>query len=253
MSAPDPSVFDPSHPSGLPEPHGSQPVLSDGPPPAESSAAMILVHGRGAGPDDILELVRAHRVEGFTLLAPAAAQSTWYPNSFLAPIPANEPWLSSALGVLGSLVERVLEAGVPSERLVLMGFSQGACLASEFARRNPRRYGAVVAYSGGVIGPMGTEWEIPGPTADDDAGNAAGNAADADATGSLAGTPVFLGCSDVDHHIPVERVHETARVFEAMGAEVEKRIYPGMGHLVNRDEMSYVQGLLRAVIGGAPT
>jgi phospholipase/carboxylesterase len=226
-------AVDPSHPEGLPEPHGSQRVLTDGPPPGETRAAMILVHGRGAGPDDILELGRAHRVDGFTLLAPAAAQNTWYPNSFLAPIEANEPWLSSALAVLESLVERVLEAGVPSERLVLMGFSQGACLASEFARRNPRRYGAVVAYSGGVIGPMGTTWEV------DKVGGA----------GSLAGTPVFLGCSDVDHHIPVERVHETARLFEAMGAEVEKRIYPGMGHLVNRDEMSYVQGMLRGVVG----
>jgi len=237
MTQPQPPAFDPSHPPGLPEPHGSQPVLTDGPPPPESGAAMILVHGRGAGPGDILDLGRAHRVDGFTLLAPAAARNTWYPNSFLAPIAANEPWLSSALAVLGSLVERALDAGVPSERLVLMGFSQGACLASEFARRNPRRYGAVVAYSGGVIGPMGTKWDVAAGDADH-------------GSGALDGTPVFLGCSDVDHHIPVERVHETARVFEAMGATVEKRIYPGMGHLVNHDELTYVQGLLRKVIGG---
>jgi predicted esterase len=240
MSQAQPPTFDPSHPPGLPEPHGSQPVLTHGPPPDESRAAMILVHGRGAGPGDILDLGRAHRVEGFTLLAPAAARNTWYPNSFLAPVPANEPWLSSALAVLGSLVDRVLDAGVPSERLVLMGFSQGACLASEFARRNPRRYGAVVAYSGGVIGPMGTTW---------DEDPVAGGNTDR-ATGSLGGTPVFLGCSDVDHHIPVERVYETARVFEAMGAAVEKRIYPGMGHLVNHDELTYVQGLLQKVMGG---
>ena len=213
--------------------HGSQPVLMSGPPLGEGAGVLLLVHGRGADPESITELARAHGAEDFTLLAPAAARNTWYPNSFLAPTEQNEPWLSSALGVLEGLTDRVLDAGVPSERLVFMGFSQGACLASEFVRRTPRRYGGVVVYSGGIIGPMGTTWSLTPE----------------DLPGSLEGTPVFLGCSDVDHHIPVERVHETARVFEAMGAQLEKRIYPGMGHLVNRDELSFVRGLLRRVVG----
>jgi predicted esterase len=213
------------------DPHGSETLLMSGQPLGEGAGVLLLVHGRGADPESIAELARAHGVEDFTLLAPAAAGNSWYPNSFLAPTEHNEPGLSSALGVLKGLTDRVLKAGVPSERLVFMGFSQGACLASEFVRRTPRRYGGLVVYSGGIIGPMGTTWSL----------------APEDLPGSLEGTPVFLGCSDVDHHIPVERVHETARVFEAMGAQVEKRIYPGMGHVVNRDELAFVQGLLRRV------
>jgi phospholipase/carboxylesterase len=216
--------------------HEGQPVLTSGPALGEGAGVMILVHGRGAGPESMAELARAHGVQGFTLLAPAAARNTWYPNSFLAPVDQNEPWLSSALGVLEALTDRVLAAGVPSERLVFMGFSQGACLASEFVRRTPRRYGALVAYSGGIIGPMGTTWSLE----------------PADLPGSLDGTPVFLGCSDVDHHIPVERVRETDRVFRAMGADVEMRIYPGMGHLVNRDELGFVKGLLERVADESP-
>jgi predicted esterase len=213
------------------EPHGSRPVVLDGTPLEEAKAAMILVHGRGAAPESILELAHALEPDGFALLAPAAAGNTWYPHSFLAPTEMNEPGLSSALKVLAGLVERCAAEGIPRERIVLMGFSQGACLASEFARRNPGRYGGILVFSGGVIGPPGTDWDTSG--------------------GNFEGTPVFLGCSDVDHHVPLERIHDTTRVFEAMGASVDTRIYPGMGHLVNADEVRAGRALLEEVRSAA--
>ncbi len=149
----------------------------------------------------------------------------WYPYSFLTPIPQNEPWLTSALGVVGGLVQTLGEQGVPSERVVILGFSQGACLTLEFAARNARRYAAVIGLSGGLIGPPGTPRVY---------------------SGSLDGTPVFLGCSDVDPHIPVERVRESAAVLRTMKAIVDERIYRGMGHTVNDDEIAAVRALLRA-------
>jgi predicted esterase len=142
----------------------------------------------------------------------------------------NEPGLSSALQVLSRLVADVLAKGIASDHLVLLGFSQGACLTAEFAVRNPRRYGGVIVYSGGLIGPPGTRW---------------------DHRGRFDGTPVFLGCSDVDAHIPQARVDESASVFERMGAAVTRRIYPGMGHLVNDDEIAFARTLL-AELAGSP-
>jgi predicted esterase len=191
---------------------------------------MIMIHGRGAGPDDLLSLVPVlGDVGDWTYLAPAAAGGTWYPWSFLAPIERNEPGITSGIAVVHGLVDQALAAGVPSGRIVLLGFSQGGCLAVTAAYRRPLRYGGVVALSGGLIGPPGTTWP---------------------ATGSFDGAPAFLGCSDVDPHIPVERVDETAAVFERMGAAVTKRIYPGLGHLVNEDEIEFVRELMTRV-GGA--
>ncbi len=216
-----------AHVPPLDGPHAEGGIVTAG-APLPGTGTLILVHGRGADPESMLDLARAHQVEGWALLAPEARGRTWYPHSFLAPMSQNEPWLSSALAAVGGAVRHAREQGAAPERIVFLGFSQGACLASEWVRRNPGRWGGLVAYSGGIIGPMGTTWETP----------------EGDA---LRGTPVFLGCSDVDHHIPVERVHETAMVFEAMGARVEKRIYPGMGHTVNADEVGWTRKLLASV------
>jgi predicted esterase len=188
----------------------------------------ILLHGRNAGARNILELAGPLAHPALTYLAPAAAGNTWYPSSFLAPRDQNEPYLSSALRRLDTLVAEVEAAGVPRERVVLLGFSQGACLAAEFAVRNAGRYGGLIVFSGGLIGPPGTTWDQPG---------------------QFGGTPVFLGCSDVDAHVPRTRVEESGRVFERMAAATTVRIYPGMGHLVNDDEIVSARAVLAQVMG----
>lgn len=199
-------------------PHGGQPVASLGAPLGRGRGVVICIHGRNAEPRNILELAEVLAFPDLTWLAPAAAGRTWYPLSFLAPRAQNEPFLSSALRALGDLVEHVIAAGVARERIVLLGFSQGACLASEFVWQQPARYGGLVAFSGGLVGPPGTTWDGSGRPA-------------------LDGLPVFLGCSDVDSHVPKTRVDETAVVFGMLGAQVTERIYPGMGHLVSDDEI----------------
>ena len=177
---------------------------------------MILIHGRGASAENILGLTGELTVPGFAFLAPQAAGHTWYPYSFLMPMERNEPYLSSALALLEALVKRVSDEGVPPERQILLGFSQGACLSTEFLARRGSRLGGVIGFSGGLIGPEGTPREY---------------------AGSLDGTAVFLGSSDPDPHIPVERVRETARILGRLGAAVDERIYEGMGHTVNDDEL----------------
>ena len=208
-------------------PHRGQPVYTAGQPLNEAKAAMILVHGRGATAPSILELANALYHPDFVYLAPQAANNTWYPNSFLSPIPSNEPGLSSGLAVLGDLIAQIEAAGIPAEKIVLAGFSQGACLASEFVARNARPYGGLLAFSGGVIGPPGTPRNYEG---------------------SLEGMPVFMGCSDSDFHIPVERVHESTAVFEALGAAVTERIYPNMGHTIIQDEIDQARGIVEGVV-----
>lgn len=205
------------------DPHADQPVLVEGVPLADARLAVICVHGRGASAEDILGLAHELRLLDVAWLAPQAAGRTWYPYSFLSPTAQNEPGLTSGLRRIERLVTHAGEHGLPPERVALLGFSQGACLSLEFAARHARRYAGVVGLSGGVIGPPGTP---------------------RDYTGSFDGTPVFLGCSDVDSHIPVERVHETADVFRRMGAKVDERIYPQMGHTVNADELDAVRSLL---------
>jgi phospholipase/carboxylesterase len=207
-------------------PHQGQPLLTAGEALEKARAAMIMIHGRGASAEDILELAAELKQPRFAFLAPQASGHTWYPNSFLAPIASNEPGLSSGLAVIAALLERLAGAGIPAERTMLLGFSQGACLMLEFAARNARRYGGVVGLSGGLIGPDGTP---------------------RDYAGSLAGTPIFLGCSDVDPHIPKERVEESAEVLRRLGGDVTARLYPRMGHMVNRDELRFVQGMMERV------
>jgi predicted esterase len=207
------------------DPHGGQPVLRRGPHPAQARLALLLVHGRGGSAEDMLGLAREFRARDVTILAPQAADNTWYPHSFLAPIEQNEPWITSGLRALARLLQALAQEGLPRDRVVMLGFSQGACLTLEFAARHARRYAAIVGLSGGVIGP-------PGDARDDD--------------GSMEGTPVLLGCSDRDPHIPVERVHETADIFRRLHAAVDLRIYPKMGHTVNREEIEAVQALLSA-------
>src|SRR5688500_5161621 len=207
------------------DPHAGQPVLRSGPPPTEARLVAILLHGRGASADDILALAHQFTARGIAYLAPQAAGSTWYPYSFLAPIPQNEPWLGSALRVVAGLSEDLTRQGIPNDRLVVMGFSQGACLTLEFAARHARRYAAIVAFTGGLIGPPGTP---------------------RDYVGEFAGTAVFIGSSDVDPHVPLERVRESTTVLRRMGASVDERIYPRMGHTINADELHAVDALLGA-------
>jgi predicted esterase len=205
------------------DPHAGQPVLRQGPDVSAARLAVILLHGRGASADNILGLGGEFQLDDVAYLAPQAAGSTWYPYSFLSPMSENEPGLSSALKVIGGLVSMLEQQQVPPGRIAMVGFSQGACLALEFAARHPRRYAAVAGLSGGLIGPPGTPRDYPG---------------------SLEGAPVFLGCSDIDAHIPLERVHESAEAFRRLGASVDTRIYPRMGHTVNPDEIEAVRALL---------
>ncbi len=207
--------------------HQGQPVLLAGEPLERARAAMVMVHGRGAMAENILELAVELDQPGFAYLAPQAANNSWYPQSFLAPIPSNEPWLSSALALLGTVIQQVEARGIPLERTLLLGFSQGACLSLEFAARHAQRYGGIAVLSGGLIGPDGTP---------------------RDYAGSFAGTPVFLGCSDQDFHIPKERVQHSAEILQRMGADVTMRLYPGLGHTVNRDEIDFVSSMMAALV-----
>ncbi len=204
------------------DPHAGQPVLATGAPLAGAKAAMVMIHGRGASAEGILSLASELDVADVAFLAPQAAGGTWYPYGFMSPIERNEPGISSAMRAIERVLAQVAAAGVPPERTLLLGFSQGACLATEFAARHARRYGGVAGLSGGLIGPEGTPRDYPG---------------------SLDGTPVFLGCSDIDAHVPVERVHESADVLRRLGAAVDERIYKGMGHTVNADEIKAARAL----------
>jgi predicted esterase len=207
-------------------PHAGQSVATAGPAPEDAAAGVVLVHGRGARARGMLQFAAEFGVEDVAYLAPQAANRTWYPQSFMADVESNEPHLTSALATVGGAVETLTGAGIPGDRVALVGFSQGACLASEFVARNARRYGGLAALSGGLVGPEGTP---------------------RDYDGDLDGTPVFVGCSDRDPHIPVERVHETAAVFDDLGGDVTERIYEGMGHTINDDEREFVAAMVASL------
>lgn len=201
-------------------------ALNAGAPLQHARAALILLHGRGAAADDMLSLAETFGHSDIAYLAPQAPGYSWYPYSFLAPIVQNEPALTRSLGVVEKAFDRLLRDGFAPERVVLLGFSQGGCLALEYAARNARRYGGLVGLSAGLIGPEGTSRNY---------------------AGSLSGTPVFLGCSDVDGHIPLWRVQESTQSLRTLGGEVTERIYPGMGHTISDDEIRHIARMLAAV------
>ncbi|MFB6271636.1 MAG: alpha/beta hydrolase [Salinibacter sp.] len=207
--------------------HQDQSVRTGGTAPADAQAVMILLHGRGASAQGMLRLADELDVSDVAYLAPQATMRSWYPQSFLAPTEQNEPELTSALQVITALLDRVQDEGLALEQTVLLGFSQGACLATTHAVRHPQRYGGIVGLSGGLIGPEDTSFEREG---------------------SLDDTPVVLGCSDQDPYIPEGRVHETADVLRAMNADVTTRIYEDLGHTTNEDEFQHVRTLLHRLV-----
>jgi predicted esterase len=217
----------PRDPAAATDLDAGQRVLTAGPPPERAAGTIILLHGRGATAADILSLYGELGQDTLSALAPEAAGNTWYPNSFLAPIESNQPYLNSALRRIESIVAELLGRGVAGERIFLLGFSQGACLTSEFIARHPRRYGGAIAFTGGLIGPPETPRDYPG---------------------SLAGTPVFLGTSDPDPHVPIARVEETREVLDRMGASVDLRRYPGMPHTINEDEIDAARELIQRAL-----
>ncbi|MFP4484315.1 MAG: alpha/beta hydrolase [Spirochaetaceae bacterium] len=206
-------------------PHQEQPVLHHGPDLTEAKAVLIMLHGRGASAESILDLTEVLELEDVSVHAPQAEGSVWYPETFLAPREKNERWIEGAFAVITRIIHEAEEAGLDTDRVVLLGFSQGACLATDYVYHHPAGYGGVVAFSGGLIGPQGTAWE-PQPR--------------------LAGTPVFIGCSDTDPFIPVERVRETHETMERSEARSEMQLYPGMPHTVNDDEIRHANALIAA-------
>ncbi len=191
------------------DPHRDQPVLTAGRKLSEAAGAIILVHGRGASAEDILQLRDELDYPELAYVAPQAAENTWYPYSFL--------------NKLKNIVGNITREGIPQDKIVIAGFSQGACLASEFVARNAANYGGLIAFTGGLIGPPGTDFHY---------------------TGSLSGTPAFLGAGDPDAHVPWQRVRESADVLSALGADVFLRRYPGMPHTITRQELEEARRLL---------
>jgi phospholipase/carboxylesterase len=213
------------------DPHVGQPPAVSGVPLAVASYALILVHGRGGTPEGMLPVARAAGASDGFVIAPRAADGSWYPYRFLAPVAQNEPWLSSALHAIGATVDAVRAAGIPSERIIVAGFSQGACLTLEYVARNPARFGGVAALAGAMIGDP-----LERPVY----------------TGSLAGTPVLLACGDADEHIPERHVRESAALMGRLGAEVDLRIYPGLGHSIVGDQLDALRDMLDTVRASVP-
>jgi phospholipase/carboxylesterase len=209
------------------DPHRDQPIFQQGKRLGSAKAAVILLHGRGASAADILGLAEEIGLTEFAYLAPDAAGSSWYPHSFMAPIEQNQPWLNSALSLVAKAFGRAEAAGIPANNVAFLGFSQGACLATEFVARNAAHYGGLVAFTGGLIGPPKTRFSY---------------------SGSLSGTPCFLGAGDPDPHVPWERVEESASVLSALGGSVTLRRYPGLPHTINRDEIEHARTMLRRLV-----
>ena len=192
----------------------------------ESKAAVILLHGRGSSAEDMAQLWNENSVPKVAAIIPEASGNTWYPYSFLAPVSQNQPYLDSALQRVGEIIAGLESKGIPSERVAILGFSQGACLASEYARSHPGRFGALIILTGGVVGPLGSEME---------------------SEGSLDGTPVFIGTSEPDPHVPAARVEETKALFERMGATVTLKKYRGMPHGVNQEEIEFAKSMITKI------
>lgn len=206
--------------------HNPEAFSARGVPLAQARSVLILTHGRGANAEDILTLAEELPVEGMAYLAPTASGYTWYPYSFLAPMAQNEPGISNGIGVLKSLVERAKAAGIATEKIFLGGFSQGACLTSEFVVRHPDSYGGAMIFTGGLIGPADTPRAYQG---------------------RLDGVPVFIGSSDRDPHVPLWRVEETAQVLTGMGAKVRQEVYPGLPHTIHLPQIEAAREILGVV------
>jgi phospholipase/carboxylesterase len=198
-------------------------TITDGVPLNDAKKALIMIHGRGAGAHDILSISKHLNVGDFALVAPQAENRTWYPYSFLAPINENEPSFSKSLEAIHHVVVAIQQNGIEKENIYFLGFSQGACLALEFTARNAARYGGVVAFTGGLIGDKVYENHY---------------------SGNFDSTPIFIGTSDPDFHVPVERVNETEALLKKMGAAVTKKIYENMGHTISQDEIDLVNELI---------
>jgi predicted esterase len=205
------------------DPHANQPVRFAGAPLAEAKGAVVLLHGRGGSAEDILSLAQPLYQEGLAYLAPQATGHTWYPNSFLAPRQSNEPYLNSALAKVGSIIAEIEAAGISRDRIVIAGFSQGACLATEFVASNPARYAGLIAFTGGLIGPLDANLHHEG---------------------SLAGTPALFLSGDPDPHVPWQRVQASAAELERMGAVVTARRYPGRPHTISAEEVELARTLV---------
>lgn len=212
------------------DPHGAEGPVTAGLPLSSAAYALILVHGRGGTAEGMLPLARAAGASDGAVIALRAAGNTWYPNRFLAPTSQNQPWLSSALSAVDRAVEGALAAGIPAERVLLVGFSQGACLSLEYAARHPRRLGGVAALAGGLIGEKREQ----------------------NYSGDMAGTPVLLACGDADEHIPVELVRSSADIFSGLGATVDVRIYPGVNHTIVGDQLEALRDMIDTVRATIP-
>jgi predicted esterase len=212
------------------DPHKDGPVLRAGKPLEAATGAVILLHGRGGSADDILSLANELYLPDLAYLAPQAAANTWYPNSFLAPVAQNEPWRTSALRKIETTLQMVNGAGIPLERIVLGGFSQGACLATEFVATHPRQYAGLIVFTGGLLGPAGAELTHEG---------------------DLYGTPAFFGSGDPDPHVPWQRVQESAEILAGMGAVVTARRYPNRAHTISAEEVDLAKALIRTAFGNA--
>lgn len=198
-------------------------IVARGKKLGEARKALIMIHGRGASADDILNVVPYLKVEDYALIAPQATNYTWYPYSFMSPPKQNEPWLSSAVNLLHELIIDLNNAGISDDQIYFLGFSQGACLTLEFVTRNARKWGGVAAFTGGLIGDRIYSENYHG---------------------DFNGTPIFIGTSNPDPHIPVERVHETAAILKKMNASVTAKIYPNMGHTISEDEIEKANQLI---------
>lgn len=208
-------------------PHQHAKIFTSGASLNRAKAVMIMVHGRGATAQGILQLADEFAQPDFHYLAPQANGFAWYPYSFLEPRDRNQPGLGSGLQLLNSLVESIEESGFGAERIILLGFSQGACLVSDYAARYPQKFGGIIVISGGLIGQEINANDYPG---------------------TLENTPVFLGCSDQDPHVPNLRIDETEKVFNQLGAKVDKRIYSGMGHNINEDEVKVIRSIMARLL-----
>jgi phospholipase/carboxylesterase len=189
----------------------------------DATSALIMIHGRGASAEDILSLSENLNVQRYLLAAPQATGNSWYPKSFLAPQNENQPWLSSALDLVHKTVLEIISRGITAENIYFLGFSQGACLTLEYVARNAKRYGGIVAFTGGLIGDQINKTLYKG---------------------NFEMTPVFFGSSNPDMHVPVERVRASADIFKQMGADITEKIYPNMGHTVNQDEINKANDLI---------